>query len=696
MWSESLEVRRGALDSTPRSASGRGASSNPRNRFEPIGREPDPEAESPAPGTEFIPDRSKSIIATNDSPDVGFGASINPYRGCEHGCIYCLAADTLVLYADMTWRPIADVRPGDLLMGFDEYPQPGETRKLRKATVEAVRFSRRRTMRVITDRTQVFATPDHRWLQSWDFRWSRTDRLSPGKVLRYVPFVEQEKLDDDYRIGYLAGISLGDGTFRYQHGWRSDKCGYPAAYWRVALVDQAPLDRIVEYLGRFGVAAHIRPFFRGHASRKPMQKVEVRSLPRLAIIDQLIHAERPSRSYYRGFLAGFFDAEGSNGRVFRISQVDLSVLDRVESYARILGLTLRLERRESKACTLRLVGTLLERIRFFSTCQPAIQRKIDGMFGREMNLEPERVRAIEAGPLGDVVDIQTSTRTFCAAGLATHNCYARPTHEYLGFSSGLDFETKILFKESAPELLRRALASPRWVPQVLAISGVTDPFQPVERRLELTRKCLAVLAEFRNPVVIITKNFLVTRDVDHLAELARHNAAAVLLSITTLRPDLCGRMEPRTSRPKKRLEAIRILSEAGIPAGVNVAPVIPGLTDEEIPAIIEAARDAGARFAGMTPLRLPFAVKGLFEAWLEKHLPDRKEKILNRIRAIRGGRLNDPNFGSRMKGEGIFAEQIAGLFALGCKKAGISGHAPALSTEHFRRPGAVQVQMDLF
>ncbi len=672
---------------------GRGAADNPPNRFEKLHYVRDPDAadpDDPAPRTQFLKDASRSIIAYNDSPDVGFEASINPYRGCEHGCVYCLGPDTPVLYADMAWRPIGGARPGDLLVGFDEFPSPGCTRKLRKATVEAVWRSRRRTVRLITDRTEVLATPDHRWLQSRDFRWSRTDQLSPGRLLRYVPLVAPEKLDDDYRIGYLAGVSLGDGTFRYQHGWRSDKLGYPAAYWRVALADEAPLARLVEYLAHFGVPAYIRPFFGGLASRKPMQKVEVRSLQRLAVIDQLIHVERFSRGYYRGFLAGFFDAEGYSGDVLRISQVDLSVLDRVERYGRTLGFSLRLERREGRVSTLRLVGTLLDRVRFFSDCQPAIQRKIDGLFGREMNLEPEMVRAIEPGPLMDVVDIQTSTRTFCAAGLATHNCYARPTHEYLGFSAGLDFETKILVKEDAPELLRRELSSPRWKPKVIAISGVTDCYQPIERRLGLTRRCLEVLAEFRNPVVIITKNFLVTRDRDLLAELARHDAAAVFLSITTLDADLCGILEPRTARPARRLAAIENLSRSGVPAGVLVAPIIPGLTDHEPPAIIAAAARAGARFAGYVPLRLPHAVAELFSDWLGRHLPAKKEKVLGRIRAMRGGKLNDPRFGSRMEGEGIFAEQIAALFSMACRKAGIEGRSPNLSTSAFRRPSGVQ------
>jgi DNA repair photolyase len=269
-------------------------------------------------------------------------------------------------------------------------------------------------------------------------------------------------------------------------------------------------------------------------------------------------------------------------------------------------------------------------------------------------------------------------------------CYARPTHEYLGFSAALDFETKILVKEDAPGLLRRELSSPRWKPQVLAISGVTDPYQPVERRLRLTRQCLEVLVEFRNPVVIITKNHLVTRDLDLLGELAHTQAVAVYLSVTTLDARLAGTMEPRTSQPRRRLAAIEALSRAGVPTGVLVAPVIPGLTDHEMPAIIAAASKAGARFAGYVLLRLPHAVAPLFEAWLTEHRPARKDKVLNRIRAIRGGRLNDPRFGSRMKGEGIFAEQIEDLFGLACRKAGIVGRGPDLSTAAFRLPAPAQ------
>ena len=272
-------------------------------------------------------------------------------------------------------------------------------------------------------------------------------------------------------------------------------------------------------------------------------------------------------------------------------------------------------------------------------------------------------------------------------------CYARPFHEYLGFSAGLDFESKIMVKLDAPELLRKELSSPKWSPQVIFMSGVTDSYQPVERKLKLTRRCLEVLAEFRNPVFIVTKNKLVTRDIDLLAELARHHAAGVLLSITTLDSELRTVMEPRTSPPAARLAAIRELAAAGIPVGVNVAPIIPSLTDHETPAILQAAAAAGATSAGYTVVRLPHAVAPLFEKWLAIHFPERKEKVLNRLRAMRGGKLYDAQWGQRFSGKGIFADQIAQMFDVARRRAGIADDGGELSTASFRRAAGAQLSL---
>lgn len=264
-------------------------------------------------------------------------------------------------------------------------------------------------------------------------------------------------------------------------------------------------------------------------------------------------------------------------------------------------------------------------------------------------------------------------------------CFARPSHEFLGFSAGLDFETKILVKEDAPALLREELNAKKWEPKVLVMSGVTDPYQPVERRLGITRGCLAVLAEFRNPVGIITKNHLVTRDIDLLSELAEHQAVFVTISVTTLDANLARIMEPRTSTPELRLDAIAKLSAAGIPVSVNVAPTIPGLTDHEMPSILAAAKDAGAKWAGFVVLRLPWAVAPLMEKWLEEHYPDRKEKVLNRMRDLRGGKLYDAQWGVRGRGTGVFADHIKALFDVTCRKLGLNEEERELSTASFRR-----------
>ena len=308
----------------------------------------------------------------------------------------------------------------------------------------------------------------------------------------------------------------------------------------------------------------------------------------------------------------------------------------------------------------------------------------------------DRTRSILAFNDSPDVGFEVSINPYRGCSHGCSYCYARPTHEYLGFSAGLDFETKIMVKQDAPELLRAALSAKSWRPQVIALSGNTDAYQPTERRLGITRRCLEVLAEFRNPVGIVTKSRLVTRDIDLLADLAGHGAASVVLSVTSLRPELQRAMEPRASSPAKRLEAIRLLAGAGIPVGVNVAPVVPGLTDEEVPAILEAAADAGATFASYILLRLPWGVKSLFETWLEQHAPERKEKVLNRVRDMRGGKLYDGRFEVRGKGEGPWADQLRALFRVTKGRLGLD-RRPHLSAESFRVPkGPAGPQTELF
>ncbi len=273
-------------------------------------------------------------------------------------------------------------------------------------------------------------------------------------------------------------------------------------------------------------------------------------------------------------------------------------------------------------------------------------------------------------------------------------CYARVYHEYAGMSAGLDFESRILVKLRAGDLLREALLDRRWTPQPIGMSGATDCYQPVERRLRLTRACIAVLAEFRNPLHLITKNALVVRDADLLAELARHQAVSVALSITTLDPDLARDLEPRASTPAARLGAIRALTEAGVPVSVNVAPIIPGLNDHEVPAILAAARAAGAVAAGFQLVRLPGSVGPLFDAWLQRFRPTHRTKVMHRISAVHGGDADDRDVARRHTGEGVLARQVADLFALHSRRLGF-GVWQQTSAAAFRRPGEGR-QLDLF
>lgn len=268
-------------------------------------------------------------------------------------------------------------------------------------------------------------------------------------------------------------------------------------------------------------------------------------------------------------------------------------------------------------------------------------------------------------------------------------CYARPGHEYLGLSLGLDFETKI----KAPDLLRKELSARKYKPQTIAMSGNTDCYQPAERRFRITRSCLEVLHEFRNPVGIVTKNYLVTRDVDILKEFTSWNGVLVAVSITTLDSKLKNMMEPRTSEPALRLKTIEKLSNAGIPVIVMVAPVLPGLTDHEIPNIIQSAADAGAKGAGYIMIRLPYGISDIFSKWLERHFPDRMDKVLNRIRSIRECELNSKDFHDRMKGKGIYAQQVRDMFQIAKRKAGMDDKMTELSTEHFKRPGGTQLNL---
>jgi DNA repair photolyase len=289
-------------------------------------------------------------------------------------------------------------------------------------------------------------------------------------------------------------------------------------------------------------------------------------------------------------------------------------------------------------------------------------------------------------------DITTGTGDFVANGLISHNCYARPSHAYLGLSAGIDFETRLFYKADAGRVLEEELARPGYVCKPITIGANTDPYQPIERRLGVTRSILEVLARTRHPISIITKSALVLRDLDLLTDLARDGLVTVAISITTLSADTKRALEPRTASPQARLRVLRELNAAGVPAGVMVAPVIPVITDHEMEAILAGAAEAGARWAGYVLVRLPYEVKDLFREWLAEHFPDRAAHVMALIRDMRGGQDNDPRFGSRMRGKGPLAELLRSRFKLACGRLGLNAGSREQPerTHLFRPPGRAE------
>jgi DNA repair photolyase len=274
-------------------------------------------------------------------------------------------------------------------------------------------------------------------------------------------------------------------------------------------------------------------------------------------------------------------------------------------------------------------------------------------------------------------------------------CYARPYHEYLGFSSGIDFETRIMAKPDAPAMLRDELAAPRWTGETIVMSGITDVYQPIEEKLKITRGCLEVMAQCRQPVGIITRSRRILRDLDLIAQLAAHKAVHVAISLTTLDATLAAKMEPRASSPGDRLTAIRELSKAGVPVTVMTAPIIPAINDREIPALLEAAREAGAVSAGYTLLRLPWQIKALFLEWVRRHFPDRADHVESLIRGAHHGKLYDATHFTRRRGEGPFADQIKNVFTVFARRHGLNQERHPLSSAAFRKPSKGG-QMGLF
>ncbi|MBI3044823.1 MAG: PA0069 family radical SAM protein [Betaproteobacteria bacterium] len=696
---------------------GRGAGVNPEGRFEKVEREAfddgwdRQEEDLPPLKTHITEERVKSIISRNDSPDIPFTQSINPYQGCEHGCVYCVAGDTPILMADGRTKPIAEIRAGDEIYGTGRngwFRQYVKTRVLAHWSV--IKPAYRITLE---DGTELIAGSDHRFLteRGWKYvtgRMAGRDRrpyLTTGnKLMGTGGFARGVEHGPAYRLGYLCGMIRGDGLLASYYYRRSGRTHGTQHQFRLALCDAEALFRTKEYLLQHGVATHDLVFQRAAGERRAMHAIRNHSLASVERIRIIIEWPcAPCRDWYAGFLAGIFDAEGSysNG-ILRIPNTDPDIVFWIREGLDRFGFAYKTEnlRPEGRKPmqVIRITGGLREHLRFFHIVEPAISRKLD-ISGQAVK-SGARLQLLNVEPYSKgmrLYDITTETEDFIANGVVSHNCYARPSHAYRNLSPGIDFETRIFAKVNAAEKLREELAKPGYRCEVISLGANTDPYQPAERGLKITRGILEVCAEFNQPVGIVTKNALVERDIDLLAPMARKNLAAVFISCNNLDHDLARRLEPRCSAPARRLEAMKRVSDAGIPVGVLVAPVIPFLTDHQIEPVLEAAWQQGARQAGYILMRLPWEVKDLFREWLERNYPLKAKHVMSRVQAMRGGRDNDPNFGSRMKGEGELAKLLAQRFHIACERLGYnaSERYRELDTTLFRAP-ARSAQLSLF
>ena len=693
----------------------RGARSFVAGRFETLVREPfddgwTPEEKDAAElQTGVTEERARSIISRNDSPDIGFSQSINPYRGCEHGCVYCMSGDTLILMADGSTKALAEVRLGDEIYGTR---REGWYRRYVKSRVLAHWSVIKPGYRVtLEDGTSLVAGPDHRFLteRGWKFvsGAQRPHLTTQNKLMGTGAFATSPTKNRDYRLGYLCGLIRGDGMPASYHYARPGRAHGDQQHFRLALCDAEALVRSQDYLKRCQTDTHLVLPAAGTRGR-PIHAMRTHARPDVEQIRALIAwPSAPSREWSAGFLAGIYDAEGSYSEgCLRISNTDHDITAWIDRCLKSFDFRFVMEhvpRETSQPIdVVRLTGGLREHLRFFHSVDPAIVRKRD-IAGQALKSDA-RLGVVSIEPLGKAMrlyDVTTETEDFVANGVVSHNCYARPSHAYLELSPGLDFETKLFAKTNAAELLRAELSKPGYVPSPIAIGANTDCYQPIERKFRITRQILEILAECEHPFTMVTKSALVERDLDLLAPMAKKNLVKVFVSIGSLDRTLARKLEPRAASPQRRLDVLRALSEREVPCGVMVAALIPGLNDKTLEEVLEAAAAAGAAEAAYVIMRLPNELKELFKEWLAAHYPERAGHVISIVRQMRGGRDNDPRFGRRMTGTGMFAELIEKRFELACRRFGLNDHGagrkpPSLDCSRFKPPKDTnQPQMQL-
>jgi DNA repair photolyase len=590
--------------------------------------------------TRFYEVRAKSAL--NRVPErsrMPFRWTINPYRGCSHACSYCSWGETPILMADGRTRLLAHLSPGDRIVGTEVR---GRYRRYVTTEVLAHWSTIKPAYRVtLEDGTELIASGDHRFLtnRGWKFVTGayggpeqRPRLTANNELLGTGSFAAGPEESSDYKRGYLCGIVRGDGHTGSSAPTRVDGTEGRTDRFRLALADLEALRRAHRYLLDDGVHTEEAIFSVGGGGRRAVLAVCAQTERRVARLQELIRWPlSPSDSWRKGFLAGIFDAEGSCGQeALRISNENRLILDWttvclghfrfdcVEEPPRPNGVT-----------CIRVRGGLRERLRFFHLTDPAITRKRTVQGTALKSDAKTRVASIE--PLGlamRLYDITTGTGDFIANGVVSHNCFARPTHTYLDFNAGRDFEKEIVVKVNVPEVLRVELARASWKGEHVAMGTNTDPYQWVEGRYKLMRGIWEAFRDAANPCSVLTKSPLLLRDLDLMKEIAAVTDISANLSVPTIDEKAWRASEPHTPNPRARLDAVGELNRAGIPTGILVAPLMPGINDDpaQVQEILQAAADAGATGVSGIGLHLRGEVRGVFMDWLRSYRPDLVER----------------------------------------------------------------------
>jgi DNA repair photolyase len=590
--------------------------------------------------TNFYEIRAKTII--NRVPEASrmpFRWTINPYRGCSHACTYCLSGDTRVLCADGRERPLRDLELGHRIVGTRV---DGRYRRLVETEVFDKWSSIKRAYLVaLDDGTQLIASGDHRFLSRRGWKHvtgmeqgaGRRPHLTVGSILLGPGgSVAPPQHGVEFRRGYLCGMVRGDGTPGHYPYDRPGRNVGDLDRFRLALADFEALARSRLFLSLEGVATDEFSFATAAGARRSTTTIRNQARHAFERISELIAFPRlPTLAWIKGFLSGIFDAEGSHSQgVLRISNADEEILAWIRAGLRRLGFQHVTETQLGRRVQcVRLRGGMSARMRFILSVDPAISRK--RTFAGLAVKNPASLRVEQIADLGEVqrmYDITTGTGDFIANGAVSHNCFARPTHTYLDFDAGRDFEREIVVKVNAPERLRVELARPSWKHESIALGTNTDPYQWVEGRYKLTRGIWEVMIEARNPGSVLTKSPLLLRDLDLMKELNRRAGFAAALSIPTMDERAWRSTEPHTPNPRARMEAVAELTRAGIRTGVLVAPLMPGINDapEQVAEILELASEAGAVYVSGIALHLRGETRQVFMDWLAENRPDLIER----------------------------------------------------------------------